>query len=72
MPKKKVKLYQATESFAVGRRIVHRGDLVPSDDPVFEGRAHLFAEVQVPEVEKATAAPGETRAVKAPKPANDE
>lgn len=35
---------RAKQSFSLGRRIVHRGDLVDTDSPTYIGREHLFDE----------------------------
>lgn len=55
---------RARTHFTVGRRHVRPGDLVDSGDPIVEGREHLFVPVEPTNVERATAAPGERRAVK--------
>lgn len=54
-------------------RVLHVGDLVDEADPVMRGRTHLFEDVQAtvphraePEVEQATAEPGERRSVTRP------
>jgi len=55
-------------------RVVRAGDLVEDNDPVLQGRAHLFENVEThvaqnqprPPVESATAAPGEQRDLTAP------
>ena len=51
---------KARETFIVGRRVVHAGDVVPKSDPIYRKNAELFEA----EVEQATAAPGEKRNVK--------
>jgi len=37
-----VETLRANTSFWAGRRLVHRGDELPADDPVIAGREHLF------------------------------
>lgn len=54
-------IYQARETFFVGRRTIQRREIVSSDDPVVVGRAHLFDLLTEPVIEQATAAPGEKR-----------
>lgn len=68
MPKKPVVALRARTSFAVGPDRVFRNQLVRSDNPIVEGREHLFAVVdEILGIEKATANPGERRAAKKPK-----
>lgn len=56
-------MYQAVKTFAFRDRVVSKGDVVASDDPILEGRESLFRLVPPPpDVEQATAAPGERRA----------
>lgn len=57
-------LLRATTSFFVGNRLVNKGDLVDSSDPVCAGREAILEPLTatVPVVEQATAAPGEKRA----------
>lgn len=69
MPTKQRKAYRAIAGFApadAGYRVVREGELVFDDDPVMEGRMHLFQPVD-DFVEQTTQAPGERRAVSPPK-----
>lgn len=50
----------ARTSFSVDRRVIRAGTHVAPDDPVLDGREHLFTSDGV---EQATAAPGEKRNV---------
>ena len=61
---------RAKEAFWVGNRKVARGQLVNEADPVVHGREHLFEDTATPPpiVEQATAAPGERRNVRRPRP----
>lgn len=52
--------------FAWGQRIFITGQIVSSDDPVMRRHAALFERVEVPNIEQATAAPGERRNVRRP------
>lgn len=54
----------ARRSFSVGRRIIHRGQIVDADDPIIAGRECLFAAPD--DVETATRRPGEKSRAKAP------
>lgn len=64
MAKKDARALCARQSFHVGRRFIPRGTVVRSDDPVIEGREHLFQDVNEElGIEQATAAPGERRNV---------
>ena len=58
------KVLTATEPFFWGQRFVAKGEAVSSDDPVAQGREHLFT---VFGVEAATASPGEKRNVTIPR-----
>jgi hypothetical protein len=60
-------MLKAKQSFAVGRRVIRRGQVVAADDPAVKGREALFTSELVeaePVVERATAAPGEKRVTK--------
>lgn len=51
---------RSKQSFAVGRRIIRKGQLVSDSDPLVAGREDLFESPDA-HVEAATAAPGEAR-----------
>lgn len=66
-----VRYLRAVTSFIVADkkgigRLVSEGDLLPVDDPVMKGRAHLFVDLEEG-VEQATASPGEKRSVRRPR-----
>lgn len=48
-------------------RRISKGQIFRADDPIVKGREHLFRLLDVPDVEQATAAPGEKRTVTKPK-----
>ena len=62
-------MHIARTSFTVGTRKVRRGQVLSDDDPIIDGRRHLFEHAgKGPDrpVEQATASPGERRAVGTP------
>lgn len=61
---------RARETFHVGNATIKRGQLVNANDPIVKGREQFFedpASIDVPPVERATAAPGERRTVRKPR-----
>lgn len=59
--------YRARETFLWRGRIVAVGDLLAADDPAYQRNAVLFDRIDAPPIERATAAPGERRAIRIPR-----
>lgn len=63
----------AKKSFAVGRRVIRKGNRYEQDDPAVKGYPDFFESAdEFFGVEKATANPGEARNAKKPKNVCDE
>lgn len=63
-------ILRAKVAFAAGRRIVHAGDILPTDDPIIVGREALFENPATPKPEVVTQANAADKilAVAEPKP----